>query len=131
MLLIHGTTRRIESDSSQAEACECDRDLRAVVLRDGPLSKERFGWLLEGRGIGRLGYPFERSWAALPASNPSSTGPSRIAREKLAPDVRTPEKNHGGGAITGKASSRETVVLRLDGYPRLRLVAGSVRDSCY
>ena len=65
-----------------------------------------------------LGYPFERSWPALPASNPSSTGPSRIAREKLAPDVRTPEKDHGGDAITGKASSRETVVLRLDGYPR-------------
>jgi hypothetical protein len=48
--------------------------------------------------------------AALPASNPSSTGLSRIAREKLAPDVRTPEKDHGGDAITGKASSRETVV---------------------
>jgi hypothetical protein len=42
VLLIHGTRRRIESDSSQAEACECDRDLRAVVLRDGPLSKERY-----------------------------------------------------------------------------------------
>jgi hypothetical protein len=36
VLLIHGTTRRIESDSSQAEDCECDRDLRAVVVRDGP-----------------------------------------------------------------------------------------------
>ena len=34
--LRHGTRRRIESESSQAEACECDRDLRAVVLRNGP-----------------------------------------------------------------------------------------------
>lgn len=27
---------RIESDSSQDKACECDRDLRAVVLRRAP-----------------------------------------------------------------------------------------------
>ena len=32
VLLVHGTTRRIESDSSHAEACECDRDLWAGRL---------------------------------------------------------------------------------------------------
>jgi hypothetical protein len=33
VLLRHEMRRRIESESSQAEACECGRDLRAVVLR--------------------------------------------------------------------------------------------------
>jgi hypothetical protein len=33
--VIHGTGRRMEIGSSQAEACECDRGLRAVVLRAG------------------------------------------------------------------------------------------------
>jgi hypothetical protein len=33
---------RIESDRSQGEGCECDRDLRAVGLCDGPVSKEKY-----------------------------------------------------------------------------------------
>jgi hypothetical protein len=32
----------MESDSSQVEACECDRDLRAVALLRRALSKEKY-----------------------------------------------------------------------------------------
>jgi hypothetical protein len=36
VLLIHGRHDALQSESSQAEACEFDRYLRAVVLRDAP-----------------------------------------------------------------------------------------------
>lgn len=56
VLLRREMRRRIGSETSRAEACECDRGLRAVVLRPPPWEGE-VPIAPEGRGTERFFCP--------------------------------------------------------------------------